>query len=84
MEDTLFNTLLGIGLVGWIRPFLDRPSQAQLKEVGSSMTNSSRRSLILTAALVLGLLSIGGLLGMFFDPQVFRWPFLVSTRPAAV
>ena len=79
MEDTLFNTLLGIGLVGWIRPFFDRPSEAQIKEVGSSMINSGRRPLILTAALVLGLMSIGGLVGMFFAPQVFRWPFLAGT-----
>lgn len=79
MKDALFNTLLGIGLVGWIRPFFDRPSRGQIEEVGSSMTNSSGRLLILATALVLGLLSIGGLLGMFFNPQVFRWPFLAGT-----
>ena len=81
MENTLFNTLLGIGLAGWIRPFFDRPSEAQIKDVSSAMAirNKSTRIGYLPTALVLGLLSIGGLLGMFFNPQVFRWAFLAGT-----
>jgi hypothetical protein len=78
MEESLFHVLLGIGLIGWLRPLIDRPSASQLDELKSKMVEDSAKIPKLIAAIVLLLLSVIGLIGMFFAPTVFRWIYLVA------
>jgi hypothetical protein len=78
MEESIFHVLLGIGLIGWVRPLIDRPSASQLDELKSKMVEDSEKIPKLIAAIVLLLLSVIGLIGMFFAPTVFRWIYLVA------
>lgn len=78
MEDSVFNALLVVGLIGWVRPLIDRPSQDQLKDVGSQMTSRSYSMGYLTFAVILAFLSIGGLIAMFFHREIFRWAYLAG------
>jgi hypothetical protein len=78
MEESLFHVLLGIGLIGWVRPLIDRPSASQLDELRGKMVEDPAKMPKLIAAITLLLLSVIGLIGMFFVPAVFRWIYLVA------
>jgi hypothetical protein len=79
MEDYLFNTLLVVGIAGWVRPFFDRPSRDQINDVSSQIGSRNSSLVYLTISLCLSILSLGGLVGMFFDREIFRWGFLTGT-----
>ena len=76
MDVSLFKLLLIAGLLGWVRSLIDRPSGEHIAEVGSSMGGNGMVCLLL--ALGIAVLSIGGLIGMFFDRELFRWCFAVG------
>ena len=77
-ESLLFHVLLGIALIGWVQALTDRPSASEFDELKGKMVEDSAKIAILIAAIVLLLLSVIGLIGMFFAPTVFRWIYLVA------
>ncbi len=79
MEDMLFYTLLGIATGGWAANFFSRPSEAEVSELGSEMPTKSSALGYLAFSVGILILSVSGLIGMFFNREFFRWLFLAGT-----
>jgi hypothetical protein len=79
MEETLFHTLLGIAAVGWAATFIDRPTDNEVSKLRSEMPTKLSALGYLVFAVAILILYLGGLTGMFFNREVFRWFFLAGT-----
>lgn len=77
-EQIVFKCILGFSLGFWVRGIAFVKSKPDLKDWQPCVGSRRHALALLVFALVLALSSILGLVGMYFEPQFFRWLFLVS------
>lgn len=78
MEEIVFKCLLALSLGFWIRGIAFVNSKPDLKSWQPRILSRRHALTLLMFALLLALSSIIGLVGMYFEPRLFRWLFLIS------
>ena len=78
METMALKTMIVVGLACWVRPIFDPPSQAHKDDVLSQFATRKRAKCLLGYGVGVMVLNLVGLIGLFFEPLIFRWVFLMG------
>ena len=78
MEEIVFKCLLALSLGFWFRGIAFVKAKPDLTGWRPRVSSLRHAHILLMFALVLALSNIVGLVGMYFEPRLFRWFFLIS------
>ena len=78
MEEVVLKCLLSLSLGFWFRAIAFVKLEPELKDWQPKVSSRRHALILLMFAMALAITNIAGLVGMYFEPQLFRWLFLIS------